>query len=486
MADTFSFHFAYQPLPLFRPNALLNNITTGRKEILHSVLALCHVHLRQSDFPVSLPSADACAESVRRLISDTLFDGDVDLSSLQASALSALYDLNSKHKQQSHILTNSPQETMHQLTAASGGRPRRAKLTIGTASRLALSLFQNREESSQDHRDDMNRCFWSLYLLETMSGLHPGVLACTKFEEAPPFPRSASRMSSGRLVSPPTSRHNPSDSSRHADVGIVGYLIQLNRIWPKLAKYLSRAMDPNLAGDVQQTSPPPPWSQDSDYAYLSASILKFESTFVAAHRFEQAKFSDVSPDDLHSNRAYWTPFLHIQFQYHAIRCLLDHPFLCSSWLRNGRSSTSASASASFIPASFLQASSDASMLHSNWIVRFIDMAQSKGYKVFDPFIAYCATVSATIHLHHSYVADEQLRRNAQLGARKCIAFVEAMAPFSPVVQDMVCAHNIFALLVRYCQILWLTTVFKLYRLTTCGFCTAMRTNGPEFIAAHRQ
>lgn len=255
-----------------------------------------------------------------------------------------------------------------------------------------------------------------------MSNLQPGVLTEVNINTAMRVPRSAGPLSYGQLTGQAISHPGTGFYSRHIDAGILAYNIQLNQIWCKAGKYVEQIMvgsGQNFSGGLL----------DSDYASINASLLAFESTIMACHRFDKAEFPGKALSLLYQNRGYWTAFLHIQFQYHAIRCLLDHPLICLHRLRRGSSSC--------MPVSFAQASAEDALLHSNWIVRFVDMVQDKGFELLDPFFAHCASIAATIQLHHANAQSELLQKSARAGVAKCIKFVDGIAKQWPAVQQMV-------------------------------------------------
>src|SRR5687767_2126702 len=168
---------------------------------------------------------------------------------------------------------------------------------------------------------------------------------------------------------------------------------------------------------------PPPWSIDSGYAVIGAHLMDLETKLPTRHRFDLARFPDQDKKDLHSNRGYWGPWLYIQFTYHTIHSMLNHPFLYSS-----RPQQSAQLA---VPNTFWKTSSELAFIHSTWIVRLIDMVKSKEYRVSDPFLGHCTAIAATIHIYFCRAADRSTRGAAQERLSGCLTFLEELAQLWP-------------------------------------------------------
>lgn len=108
-------------------------------------------------------------------------------------------------------------------------------------------------------------------------------------------------------------KSNP-ESLEHLDKGIVAYAIQLSEVWFKVTRYARRRGKPNAQ---------PPWSSQSDYSTILAHQMDFETRMPFIHRFEPAKFSQKTIEQLDGNRDYWGPWLFVQFLYHTNLCLLN-------------------------------------------------------------------------------------------------------------------------------------------------------------------
>lgn len=261
-------------------------------------------------------------------------------------------------------------------------------------------------------REERRRCFWSIFLLKRLHGADVSVLDFSGEENFPWYPNSKGTSANktptlDRSYSLPINAGTSQDRSK--DAGIVAYFIQLSEVWFKATKYaLRRGKPSNL----------PAWSPQSEYATIISQQMEFETRVPYIHRYKPAEFSKKSLDELHQNRDYWGPWLSVQFLYHTILCLLNHPLLLALRLRNFPN---------MIPEIFLQHSSDLISSHTSWIIHHIDMLEAKSFKVTDPFLGHCAAIVATIYLQESFVGDAIVRRDKKFCFDKCMNFIKGFA-----------------------------------------------------------
>ncbi|CAG9981269.1 unnamed protein product, partial [Clonostachys byssicola] len=220
---------------------------------------------------------------------------------------------------------------------------------------------------------------------------------------------------------PPAIPREEADQSTSAQgpkkkTGLWVYMIQLSTLWGKVRTYAEQWAQRN-------DKMPPPWSIESEYAVIGAHLMDLETKLPARHRFDLARFPDQDSQHLQSNREYWGPWLYIQFTYHAIHSMLNHPFLYSS-----RPQQSAQLG---VPNTFWKTSTELAFIHSTWIARLVDLVKSKEYRVSDPFIGHCTAIAATIHIYFCRAADRSTRGAAQERLSGCLAFLEELALLWP-------------------------------------------------------
>lgn len=295
---------------------------------------------------------------------------------------------------------------------------------------LAMSLanmadmnIETRNGAFGPIQESRRKVFYSIYILNQTYAPRFMLLNMLEDIENPKYvePKRDLNQESGEL--PPL---NPRDSINVAQVdrsecaGIWTYVVQQSSLWREVRGYIAQCADGH---------PRPPWSPESGYAVIGAHLMDLETRFPTHHRYDAVKFLDRSMAELQQNRDYWSPWLRIQFVYHAIHSMLNHPFLYSS-----RPHQSAQMS---VPNTFWKTSSEQALLHSTWTVRLIDMVWEKDYRVSDPFLGYCAAIAATIHVYYCRASDIRVRTSAQSKLGKCMRFVDELGTVWPICQLIV-------------------------------------------------
>jgi len=225
-----------------------------------------------------------------------------------------------------------------------------------------------------------------------------------------PYPESVGK--------PPENFDNTSVTNV-VDRGIVAYVLRLGKIWSRVSSYL------NSHGDLGDQ---PPWSPQSEYAEIMAMLSHLGVDMPPAHRYNSARPGDRTAAFLESNRAYWGPWFLSRFLYHTALCALNHPLLISLQLRKF---------GALIPDVFLLQSSYLLSTHTNWISHYLTYFSTKGYKVSDPFLGYCAAIVATVELQLSFTDDLEARLKKQESFSRCVAFVEGFGDKWPHMSQIV-------------------------------------------------
>lgn len=296
---------------------------------------------------------------------------------------------------------------------------------------LAIDLAHSAGLTSEDYiarsedevtREEKRRCFWSIFLFKRLHGASFSSLDFSVETHFPWYPKSSEQ--------PPLSNAYVRETGnllrdiafhQSIDLGIVANMIELSDMWFKTTRYVRRRGKPSLI---------PPWSPESEYSTILSQQKDFVTRMPHIHRFRVADFNRRTSQDLESNRSYWGPWLFIQFVFHTNICLLAHPLLMSLRLRNFRD---------VIPGSFLQETFNLIGSHAVWIVPFIDMLESKSYRVSDPFLGNCAAIIATIHLQYAFTTIAPAQRDKQSGEfAKCLKFICLIGEHWPHMARLVC------------------------------------------------
>jgi hypothetical protein len=264
------------------------------------------------------------------------------------------------------------------------------------------------------------KVFWSLLYLDQIYGQQTTPLNVLSNFQAPKYVGTQLDLHQEYSAQPPTWPLETSTTGQSHNGGIWAYMVQLSALWKRVRIYMSQCAD----GTTKT-----PWSADSGYSIICAHLMDLETRLPTNHRYDLARFSDYSTDELQSNRFYWSPWLLMQFTYHTIHSLLNHPFLYSS-----RPQQLAQLA---VPNTFWKTSSELALIHSTWIVRLIEMVTEKSYQISDPFIGHCVAIAATILIYFCRAADMRLKQAAQSKLTICKSFLRELSLQWPVCKTMV-------------------------------------------------
>ena len=297
------------------------------------------------------------------------------------------------------------------------GRVHRSWLFIGIGIRLTQSAELNEDRQGQTQTADgeeRRRCFWSLRLLNILA--RNGQRAVDKLpERVPMYPTIRGGFGEETQVS----ETNPRGERAPQRNDIMSYVLPLADVWHETVNYcLSRRQ-------VLEVSP---WLSQSTYSRLYSRFQEFEFTLADQHRILNCGFYELGDYEFQQNTSYWGAWLFLQFAYHTTLCLLHHPYTISVEARRQGPE---------VPKRFIDFCANSVLLHANWIDRFICMINEKGIPVQDPFLAYCATVAATVHLFSCYSLDTSIQKPAREKLVRCFQFVQELSPRWPIAKRMV-------------------------------------------------
>ncbi|CAG7926862.1 unnamed protein product [Penicillium olsonii] len=385
-----------QPLWLFDEEDLLKPHDIPR-EAIFGILALASRYSENSFFAGRIDQM--CleyTESARGLVMLRIAQGNVQLSTIQSLCLLAL----------ANFISNDTQM---------------AWLHIG----LATSLSRCGGLDIESHQGEFTpaletrrRVFWSISLLNQQYGPRNMQLNMLRDIQSPKYMGVNTDNMREMGVVPPQIPQEIAGPTQLEGIWI--YMVQLSTLWSEVQHYVSHC----ASGD-----PTPPWSLESGYSVIGAHLMNMETKFPTYHRWDSVRFMDHSTHDLNQNRGYWSPWVYLQFTYHAIHSVLNHPFLYS-W----RPQQSAQLA---VPNTFWKTSSELALIHTTWTVRLIDLIQEKEYQVSDPFLGHLVAIAATIHLYYCRAADPAIRESAQSKVDICLEFLGQLATKWPRCQAIV-------------------------------------------------
>ncbi|KAJ5777681.1 hypothetical protein N7520_000927 [Penicillium odoratum] len=398
VAEGVALYFKYchkQPLWLFDADEL-SIPETCRNEVIFGTLSLA---LRYSNNPFLEGRTDKMcrhyAEAARSYIMFRIAQGTVDLSTIKSLCLITLAE---------YIANDAHLVWLH----------------IGLAANLAQCAgidIEMHEGELDPALEAQRRVFWSIHLLKQHYAPHSMQLNMLRDIQNPKY--MAVNIDSPRemgMKPPQTPQENGAFTSRG---GIWVYMVQLATLWSEVQQYVSHCASGYST---------PPWSVESGYSIIGAHLMDIETKFPTCHRYDSVRFQDQSREDLHRDRGFWSPWLYLQFTYHAVHSVLNHPFLYS-W-RPQQSSQLA------VPNTFWKTSSELALIHTTWTVRLIDMITEKDYEVSDPFLCHAVAIAATIHLYYCCAADQGMRESAQRRLETCTQFLSGLATKWPRCQAL--------------------------------------------------
>ncbi|CAG7997731.1 unnamed protein product [Penicillium nalgiovense] len=290
---------------------------------------------------------------------------------------------------------------------------------LGLAQHLCRSATLDLESSHAGEgpmSERKKRLFWSLQCLEQSYGQQNGFLCIPSevmrtFYVASSFDRAKQDATEAK---PPPLPTDDLGCSKASDMGIWSLAAHFGWVWSRVRIYVS---------DCARNRLKEPWRHDSMYAMVLSDLTEIENKLSQCHRYDSVKFYERTAEELRLSRNYWTPWLKLQFTYHCILTVLNHPFLyiVASQFNDNLA----------IPNAFWRRSSELVLLHATWIVRMIDMVSEKKLRLIDPFFGHAAAIAATVHLYYCCAADPRLKYKSKVDFTKCRRFLKSFVSFSP-------------------------------------------------------
>ncbi|KAL4881651.1 hypothetical protein BJY04DRAFT_207430 [Aspergillus karnatakaensis] len=364
----------------------LGNIESHPEELICSILALTMRFARDPD------QGKRYADSAKSLIMLRIANGSVELATIESLCLLAYSSFIDGYLQQGRFYLG-------------------LGLQLCRAAMLDTEAAYTREDRQGEQK---KRLFWSLQLLEQSYGRQSGLLniptATWRPPHLPPGHREPERDPSSKP--PPVPRDTVGCSSPE-DTGIWTMSIYFGWVWSKVRAYVSDCANNRLTE---------PWRHESMYSVVLSDLTEIENSTSLCHRYDHVQFYRRTADDLARNRAYWVPWVKLQFMYHAILTVLNHPFLYIIASQHNPNLA--------IPNSFWRRSSELVLLHATWIVRLIDMVSEKQVRLTDPFFGHVAAIAASVQLYYCCADDPRLKYKSRADLAKCTDFLRSFVPFS--------------------------------------------------------
>ncbi|KAL4900071.1 hypothetical protein BDW74DRAFT_188646 [Aspergillus multicolor] len=366
----------------------LGNIESHPEELICSILALTSRFTREAE------QGQRYADSAKSLIMLKIANGTVELATIESLCLLA-------------------------YSSFIDGNLQLGRFYLGLSFQLCRAALLDTDaaytNSSQDrHAEQKNRLFWSLQLLEQSYGRQTGLLSIPTSTWRPPYLSTFDpRHPEDTTPKPPPVPRDTVGCSSPNDTGIWSMSIHFGWVWAKVRAYVSHCTSNRVTE---------PWRHESQYAIVLSDLNEIENSTPLCHRYDHVQFFRRTADEIASNKAYWVPWVKLQFMYHAILTVLNHPFL---YIMASQQNPNLA-----IPNSFWRRSSELVLLHATWIVRLIDMVSEKNFRLTDPFFAHVAGIAATVQLYYCCADDPRLKYKSRADFAKCSDFLRSFTGFS--------------------------------------------------------
>ncbi|VUC30285.1 unnamed protein product [Clonostachys rosea] len=356
----------FQPLPLFCPQSLQNELDESSQYLLWGFVALCLHYTSHDYFTRPKEAIEYYRQISQNAVNQEVEKGVTSTQVLQTLCCLSICDILAKHP--------------------------RAWINISSLTRLEsfrrLSL-QNSHKRVQDDERSL-RCYWSAFILEkTFSPQYTMLNQTIRTPEYPPsapqpVPIDCTRNYSQDLTF--------GDAASKKDAGINAYCLRALSQWGDVSQYLHR---------IRSGKKEDPWVPESAFHKIMADLFDFEARLDPKYFFRNVSFCDRSLAELERDREFWTPWVLMQFLSHASLAVLNHPLIHLMGFKTN-----------IRPRLFLQRTVEQALYHTGWVVRLISSCQELGFVVYDPLIGQILVSMATIIWFFQFARDESVSKTA--------------------------------------------------------------------------
>lgn len=287
-------------------------------------------------------------------------------------------------------------------------------MVIGAAIRLQElhDLSSCGPTSASSRGQSEARLYWCVFVLGRM--FYPQRSGSPAIENRPACPSSTPVPSAQSIVGQ-DSQAAASDldgvGDDMEDLGIVAYAFEWVSLWDSLASWLHR---------LRLGKNEVPWVAGSDYLALNVTMFETEAKLHPRHLMRHNCFLRRTPEELRQQSTYWKPWLLMQITSHSLPAILNHPFIHTVALRQGRSVRAQSRH-------FLQQTVDQALFHSGWVFRLTESWINLGMESSDPLVGFFVAAVATIPLLFQYAPDENLSKQAREDLARSKRFLRSMS-----------------------------------------------------------
>ncbi|TVY91264.1 hypothetical protein LAWI1_G004693 [Lachnellula willkommii] len=384
-------HFHAQPYALLCQANTAMTAASISPVVLNPMLALsirCSSHPFWTDTPKRRSWLQHLTDRAWKDLLQLYGDGDTGLEYLQGLCLLAQVDF-------------------------ADGRVKRAHSQLSLGIRIAQSSGYLTNAGPNDTKtEEIVRCTWTLFMLDrtfSITRLVSPALPYQHFQLRKPI--SERRLSRGA-----TGQKAATNVPAASDQDLGALIVEVYSIWDDVLKYVFQTSSDNTM---------PPWQPGSELATIEYRFADYEPQF-STHRYREVDFPRKAINEPRL-RPYFASWLCFQLTYMSIQCVVHHPFIMFIKLQHVIRK---------VPPSFLQKSYKSSLIHSRWIIRFLDEMDEAGMMLYDPFIGFLTAIAATIQLEHTLSKHSDIATAAKLSFRNAIRFLKKLAKYWNSIQEL--------------------------------------------------
>ncbi|PBP20744.1 hypothetical protein BUE80_DR008302 [Diplocarpon rosae] len=298
------------------------------------------------------------------------------------------------------------------------GRVQRAHTQISLGVRIAQSLgYLTDPTSKEDISEEVVRCTWTLFMLDRTFSITRLVSPSLPYQDF----KLRKPNWEGALSLNPALQNVDADVALGNDISpsdqdLSALLVGIYAMWDDVIRYIF---------ETTNNSTTPPWQPGSELATIEYRFADFEPEF-STHRYREVNFPRRAIQEPNL-RPYFASWLCFQLTYMSIQCCVHHPFIMFIKLQHVIRK---------VPPSFLQKSYKSSLIHSRWIIRFLNEMDEAGMMLHDPFIGYLTAIAATIQLEHTLSKHSDVAAAARLSFASAVRYLKKLSKYWTSIREL--------------------------------------------------
>lgn len=276
-------------------------------------------------------------------------------------------------------------------------------------------MLQNGFAQESPSPEERSKLFWSISFLDKFYG--PPILVPSVTDDITCPRLSSVEATYSSIPGPPLPQESRTDTSGDGLHDVWAHAVRICALWGDVRRFVSRCVE----GIAKA-----PWQPNSDFITLCSTLLELEISHPNSLSYNTVKYVDRPSQEVQEDRSDWLPWVRLQVTYHAIHCVLNHPFVYS--FQASKQSLGSN--------TFWRTSSETALRHCTWISRHIRMAREKGLELADPFFAQAAAIAGSMHLYWTRAEDPVLRTAASTNLNICTTLITEMSLHWPVCRSI--------------------------------------------------